>query len=87
MDYNHITNFLDSFKKILFKSEYDHKVISEIITKHIDSPITQEIIKTKGTIIYINSSPIVRSEILVHKQGILKDLKEILPNSVFTDIH
>ena len=86
MDYNHITSFLDKFKKILFEGQDNQKIAAEIIEKHILSPIDYEYIKIKNTIIYIEGSPILRSEVLIHKQGILNDLAVLLPNHKFTDL-
>ena len=86
MDYNHITSFLDKFKKILFEGQDNQKIAAEIIEKHILSPIDYKYIKIKNTIIYIEGSPILRSEVLIHKQGILNDLAVLLPNHKFTDL-
>ena len=86
MDYNHITNFLGKFKEILFKKEESNKTIIDIINKHISYQIEPSDIKTKGTIIHIQGSPMLRSEILIHKSGILADLTNLLPESRFEDI-
>lgn len=86
MDYNHITTFLEKFKKILFQKETSQKVIIEVITKHISFPIDVSMIKVEGTVIHIKGSPLVRNEILIHKQGILSDLKNIAPEGRFSDI-
>jgi hypothetical protein len=86
MDYNHITNFFSKFKDLLFKQEESNKIIVNIITKHISYPIESNIIKTKGSIIYIQGSPMLRSEVLIHKSGILSDLANLLPESHFMDI-
>ncbi|MEK7585671.1 MAG: hypothetical protein AAB477_00315 [Patescibacteria group bacterium] len=86
MDYNHIDSFLERFKKILFKEEATLEVITGVITKHIESPIKPQSIKIKGPIVYINESPILRNEVLIHKEGILNDLKEFLPRHRFSDI-
>jgi hypothetical protein len=86
MDYSHITEFLGKFKKILFSGEEANRIIADIITKHIASPIQRTAIKTKGTVVHINGSPMLRNEILVHKQGILRDMENLLPERHFTDI-
>ena len=86
MDYNQIASFLENFKKTLLKSEHSTKIISEIITKHIASEISPDMVKIKSNIIYIQSSPIVRSEVLIHKQGILSDLTDLLKDTKFIDI-
>jgi hypothetical protein len=86
MDYNQITSFLDKFKKLLSQGEGANRIIIETMTKHISFPIDVSMIKTKGTSIYVTGSPMLRSEILIHKQGILHDLSELLPDRRFTDI-
>ena len=86
MDYNHITNFLEKFRKILSQGEGINKTILEIITKYTQYPIELSMIKTKGTLIYIQSSPMLRSEILIHKEAILIDLAKSIPGRNFSDI-
>ncbi|MDE2030686.1 MAG: hypothetical protein KGI58_00265 [Patescibacteria group bacterium] len=86
MDYNHISNFLDKFKKTLFKNEEYNNIISTTITHHISLSIDPRTIKTKGTIIYIKGSPILKSEILIHKNNIINDLSKIILDRKFTDI-
>jgi len=86
MDYNSISGFLDKFKKLLGQSEAVYRVISEIVSKHIKFPIEEKIIKIKGSIIFIKGSPALKNEILIHKQKILADLKELISGRNFTDI-
>jgi hypothetical protein len=86
MDYNHIDGFLEKFKKLLGKSEASYKVIADVMTNHIGMQITPSMIKVKGAIIYIQGSPMLRSEILVHKEGILRDVSNMLSERNFSDI-
>jgi hypothetical protein len=86
MDYNHITNFFDKFKKLIFEKEGLNKLISEVISKNISFPIDPSIIKNKNGIIYIKTTPMVLNEILIKKQAILKELLALLPDKNFTDI-
>jgi len=86
MDYNHITTFLEKFRKILLQGEESNKVIVEIITKHTKYPIELNMIKTKGTLICVQSSPMLRSEILMHKEAILMELTQTIPERNFSDI-
>lgn len=86
MDYNHITNFLEKFKKILYQKEFSKEIVVKTISDEIRHTIIKEKLKIKGAYIYIDSSPILRSEILMHKKEILLKLKEILPESNFLDI-
>ncbi len=86
MDYTHIDKFLNKFKKILFKGELSTHTIALTITKHILSPVDSTSIKIKDATIYIKSSPMVHSEVLIHKEKILEDLAKLLPESYFKDI-
>ena len=86
MDYNPISNFLDKFKRLIAHSEACHKIIVETICRHISAPIEEKNIKIKDTTIFIQGSPILKNEILIHKQGILSDLKELISERNFTDI-
>ena len=47
MDYNHITNFLDKFKKILFQKEELNNIVTKIISEEISYPIEKDKIKIK----------------------------------------
>lgn len=86
MDYNHIKNFLEKFKTILFKKEEVIKIVAEVITKHLSYPIETKFIKINGSVICIQGSPILKNEILIHKQGILSDLSGMISSQKFTDI-
>ena len=86
MDYNHITSFLDKFKKIISLSQRHNSVIAEMITKHISFQIKEEMIKIKGSIITLEGSPMLKSEVLMHKSRILSDISSLIPERKFTDI-
>jgi len=86
MDYNHITSFLDKFKKVLFEKEEINKIIGDVILKHISFQINTSLIKNKNGIIYIKTSPTVQNEIFLKKHSILKELSVSLPNKNFKDI-
>lgn len=86
MDYSHIASFFDKVKKTLFKNEEYYEVISQVIRKHISSSIDPKSIKIKGSVIYIQGSPMIRNEIMIHKTGILADVSALLPDRQFSDI-
>jgi hypothetical protein len=86
MDYNHITSFFDRVKKILSEGEGANILIAEIITKQICFPVDTKMIKTKGGYIYVQGSPMLRNEILIHKEEILKEISESIPGRHFKDI-
>lgn len=86
MDYNHITSFLEKFKKALFRNEEYYEVVVQTIEKHISISINSKSIKIKGSVIYIQGSPILKNEVLIHKTGILNDLSRLFPERKFVDI-
>jgi len=77
MDYQHIKNFLDKFKNILFEKEEKIKLISLSIKKNTQIEIENKNIKINGTNIQIKASPLVKGEILIKKEDILKDLNSV----------
>ncbi|HLP86894.1 MAG TPA: hypothetical protein VK153_03425 [Candidatus Paceibacterota bacterium] len=86
MDYNHITNFLDKFKKLVNQKEEIKEIVLNTIKEEIPYPIEKESLIIKKGFILINSSPVLRSEILIHKEQIFKKLKILLPDTKFLDI-
>lgn len=82
-DFNHINDFLNKFKNLLFKEEESRNIIVSIIKTYIPSNFD---IKIKEPNITIKASPLVRSEILINKNKILSKVKELLPNSNFINI-
>jgi hypothetical protein len=86
MDYNHIKDYLNKFKELLFSKEEIYKIIGDIIEKNVSIKIEQKNILIKSNIIYIKTSPIVHNEILIQKEKILKDLSQIYKEILFKDI-
>lgn len=81
MDYSKISNFLDKFKKIIFKDEELKNVVVSVISNEIKKSIEVNQIKIKDGVVYIKASPIFLNEVLMKKEKILSSIKEILPNS------
>ncbi|MBK5215224.1 MAG: hypothetical protein JJE53_00220 [Candidatus Pacebacteria bacterium] len=86
MDYNHIKNFLDKFKKIIYEKEELRDLVIKTISEEISHPIENDSLKIKGGCIYVKGSPMLRSEILMHKKEILNKLESLFPNIHFFDI-
>lgn len=86
MDYNHITSFLDKFKKILFQKEEIKNIVTKIISEEIKHPIEKDKIKLRGGVIFVEGSPVVRSEIMMKKEQILLKAKKFFPQINFLDI-
>jgi hypothetical protein len=86
MDYNHITLFLEKFKKLVFQKEETKEIVIKTISGEISHEIEKESITIKNGFIFVKGSPILRSEIMIHKNQILFKLKSILPGNNFIDI-
>lgn len=86
MDYNQIASFLDKFKNLINQKVELKEIIIKTISEEISHQIETGSIKTKGNIIFIEGSPALRNEILIHKRQILIKLEKLLPNNKFVDI-
>ena len=86
MDYNHIKNYLDKVKGLLFSKEENYRVVASVIENNLSIKIDAKFIQIKPPFIYIKASPLVRNEILIHKDKILKEIALISPESNFKDI-
>lgn len=86
MDYNHIKNYLDKFRNILFSKDETYRIISEIIQKNTSILIEKKNIQIKGSLIHIKASPLVKGEILMKKDKILSDLSQVLTQVSFKEI-
>ncbi len=86
MDYNQIKDYLDKFKFLLFSKEEIYQIVSSVIEDNISIKIDIKFIQIKPPFIYIKASPIVRGEILMKKDKILKDIFLLSPNCNLKDI-
>lgn len=86
MDYNHITSFLDKFKKILFQKEEVKNIVTKIISEEIKYPIEKNKIKFKNGVIFVEGSPVLRNEVMMKKEQILLKSKKFFPQTNFLDI-
>lgn len=86
MDYNYIGNFLDRFKKLLFQKEEIKDFTASIISQVLSHKIDKKFLKIKDGFIYIECSPVLHNEILIHKKQILEKLKDNISNYNFIDI-
>jgi hypothetical protein len=77
MDYNQLDVFLEKFKKILNQASFQKEAVLSIISKEIKHEIKPENIKIKNTTIeLLGMSPVLKNEIFLHKEKILKQFKE-----------
>lgn len=86
MDYNHIKNYLDKVKNLLFSKEENNKIISSIIKINTSIEIETKNISIKGVDIYIKASPLVRNEIMMKKPKILLGISEVIKGINYKDI-
>lgn len=74
-----IKELLLKFNKLLFLETYRINIIKEVILRVVNLNIKSKEIQIKNNIIYLKIKPIYKSEILVKKRDILRELKELLP--------
>lgn len=86
MDFNHIKDYLNKFKELLSSKQEIYGIISLVVEKNINIKIEQKLIQIKPPFIYIKASPLIRNEILMRKEKILKEILETSPKSNFKDI-
>jgi len=86
MDYNHITKFLEKFKQLIFQKEELKNIVIKTIENEVHCKVESSTIKIKNGVVYLKGSPMLRSEIMMHKKQIIETLGKILPESKFLDI-
>jgi hypothetical protein len=78
MEYNQINGFFDKFKKIIYQKQEVKKIITEVVSKNISFDLSDDFFVYKNGIINLRCSHVVRNEILMRKEKILKELKILL---------
>ncbi len=86
MDYSQINTFLEKFKLTLFKKEDLYKDIIDSVFDSIGVKLDVKDIKIIHNEIKIKTSPIIKNEILIHRDNILKILLEKQPKNRLTNI-
>lgn len=86
MDYNNISSFFDKFKKIIYQKQETKKIIKEVVSKNISFNLEEGFFVYKNGIIFLNCSPVIRNEIIMRKEKILKELREQLVSCNILDI-
>jgi len=87
MDYNPISNFLDKFRKLIFQKDALKEQVILVLSQVLGHSIDPTIVFLKEGIISVKGSPLLRSEIMIHKKQILDRLKNDYPNNIFRDIN
>ncbi len=72
-----ISSFLEKFTKQVGQAELNTKEICDIVTLRSGVPCSPEHIEIKNYILYITTSPTFKQKILMSKEGILRDLKQM----------
>ena len=86
MDYNHIKNYLDKFKNIISSKEEDVRIITSVIENNTSIKIDNKNIQIKKPLVFIKASPLVRGEIILKKEKIIKEILLISPGLNIKDI-
>lgn len=85
MEYN-IKSFLDKFKNIILDKETTIQHILDTIEKETKISLVKNNILLKGSVIYINASPIIKNEILIKKDKIIFFLNQKTLKNKYSDI-
>lgn len=87
----HITDFFKKFSKLAPPEAHIKNALKKIISERVGTEISLDSIKIsgggeKGSVVYLNCHPALKSEIFLHKQDILADLKAALGNKAPKDV-
>ncbi|MFC1730960.1 hypothetical protein ACFL6I_11565 [candidate division KSB1 bacterium] len=80
-----ITSFLKKFSNIKLTSRVIRKVVLDIL-KNKNIPITEDEIIYSNNVVYIKSNQIVKNEVFLSKDSILKEIEKQLKKKTVTDI-
>lgn len=86
MSFDPITSFFDKFKKITLPNETVRKKTSDVLHKVININIGISCISVENNIVRVKKNSLIKSEIFLNKEQILKCLKEELGDQAPEDI-
>ena len=78
MSFDPILSFFDKFKKITLPDETVRKKTSDILYKIINIKVDISCISVENKTVRIKKNSFIKSEIFLHKEQVLKQLKEEL---------
>jgi len=78
-----ISNYLSKFKSVLVSNKISKDVVSSIIKDVSRVTVDPKNVTIKSGVVYIKASPAVKSTLFVHKELILKKIKETSDNKLF----
>jgi len=71
-----LKDFLESFKKILEKGVGEKDLILNVLNKTLNVSLEKDDIKIKNETLFVKSNPYLKSEISLHKENILREIKK-----------
>lgn len=86
MEYSHIGNFFDKFKKILSGKELLIQAVADTLSTELSITIPPKNISIKGSIVYVQGSGALKNEIHMRKEKLLASLLRVVPSGRITDI-
>lgn len=78
MSLDHLSDFFKRFKHLTPPDISIRKYVAELVNELTGVAISVEKITVSNGVVYINTSSIVKGEIYLHKETLLKRLKEKL---------
>jgi hypothetical protein len=77
MDYKHVQEFLNKFKKITDSFLLNKDKVVLVLEKNLKLKIEKDSFSVKNKVLQIKASPVIRNEIFLRKESIIKDLNDI----------
>lgn len=71
-----IDDFLNKFKVIVDREESKKEIILKIINKKTGKNINLDNLSIKNNTLFIKTNPYLKSEIILNKESIIKDIKK-----------
>lgn len=71
-----IDDFLNKFKIIVDREESKKEIILKIINKKTGKNINLDNLSIKNNTLFIKTNPYLKSEIILNKESIIKDIKK-----------
>lgn len=86
MQLSNIAQFLEIYKKKLLSEDDKRNAICQIISEETGVIINEKVLTIERGLIKIKASPVLKNEIFLHKNTILKRIHESGRTDIF-DIH
>ena len=84
MTWNNISSYLEKFRNIKPPNDSIKKVVIDVISIELGVDLLTENLNVKNNIVYINSSPTLKNEVLFNKKELLGLVnKKLIGKSVF----